>query len=160
MRILGISCYFHDAAAALIEDGMLVAAAEEERFTRKKHDYEFPDNAIKFCLDQAGITGKDLDYVVFFEKPFVKFDRLLKTALQGFPSTYWMFVQSMRTWLFDKLWVKSLISKSVGVGSEQILFEHGGHEGLVRVAHQSSRYTIEFPSLLFFAFSDAGRRRG
>ena len=94
MHILGISCYFHDASAALLEDGILVAAAEEERFTRKKHDYEFPHNAINFCLEQAGIDGQDLDYVVFFEKPFVKFDRLLKTAIQGFPKTYKMFVQS------------------------------------------------------------------
>lgn len=122
MRILGISCYFHDAAAALLEDGVLIAAAEEERFTRKKHDYEFPHNAIRFCLEQGNITSKDLDYVAFFEKPFIKFDRLLRTSLQGFPKTYPLFVQSMRTWLFDKLWIKSLITKSVGVDPKQILF--------------------------------------
>ena len=87
MRILGISCYFHDAAAALLEDGVLVAAAEEERFTRKKHDYEFPHNASRFCLAQAEISDQDLDYVVFFEKPFIKFDRLLRTSLHGFPRT-------------------------------------------------------------------------
>ena len=72
MRILGISCYFHDASAALLEDGVLIAAAEEERFTRKKHDYDFPQNAIDFCLRQGGITGKDIDYVAYFEKPFTK----------------------------------------------------------------------------------------
>ena len=99
MRILGISCYFHDAAAVLLEDGVLVAAAEEERYTRKKHDFEFPENAIRYCLDQGDISGKELDYAVFFEKPFNKFDRLLRTAFQGFPQTYWMFAQSMRTWL-------------------------------------------------------------
>ena len=125
MRILGISCYFHDAAAALLEDGVLLAAAEEERFTRKKHDFEFPHNAIDFCLRSANISGKDLDYVVFFEKPFVKFDRLLRTTLSGFPKSSWMFVQSMRTWLFDKLWIKSLIKEAVGVDSKRILFsEH------------------------------------
>ena len=70
MLILGISCYFHDAAAALIENGVLIAAAEEERFTRKKHDFDFPHNAINFCLEQGNITGRDLDHVVFFEKPF------------------------------------------------------------------------------------------
>ena len=80
MRILGISCYFHDAAAVLLEDGVLVAAAEEERFTRKKHDFNFPDNAIKFCLQRGKIAGNDLDYAVFFEKPFLKFDRLLLLA--------------------------------------------------------------------------------
>ena len=125
MRILGIPCYFHDAPAALIENGALLAAAEEERFTTIKHDFEFPENAIKFCLEFAGMTGQDIDYVVFFEKPFVKFDRLLKTAIFGFPGTYKMFVQSMRTWLFDKLWIKGLISKSVGIDVKKILFsEH------------------------------------
>jgi len=125
MRIMGISCYFHDAAAVLLEDGVLLAAAEEERFTRKKHDYDFPKNAIEFCLRQGKIEGKDLDYVVFFEKPFVKFDRLLRTSLQGFPKTNWMFAQSMRTWLLDKLWIKSLIRKELGVAADQVLFsEH------------------------------------
>ena len=134
MRILGISCYFHDAAAALFQDGALVAAAEEERFTRKKHDYEFPEHAIRFCLDHAGVSGRDLDYVVFFEKPFVKFDRLLKTALQGFPRTYNLFVQSMRTWLFDKLWIKSLIAKSLDIEPTKILFsEH-------HLSHAASAY--------------------
>ena len=75
----------------------MVAAAEEERFTRKKHDYEFPHNAIDFCLAQGNITGKDPDYVFIFEKPFVKFSRLLRTSLQGYPKTYRMFIQSMRT---------------------------------------------------------------
>ncbi len=70
MYILGISCFYHDAAAVLIEDGKLIAAAEEERFTRIKHDFDFPDNAIYFCLAHAGISGRDLDYVVFYEKPF------------------------------------------------------------------------------------------
>ena len=134
MSILGISCYFHDASAALLEDGVLVAAAEEERFTRKKHDYDFPYNAIRFCLDQGEVAGADLDYVVFFEKPFVKFDRLLKTAMHGFPRTHWMFVQSMRTWLFDKLWLKSLISRHVGIDPKRILFsEH-------HLSHAASAY--------------------
>lgn len=77
MNIPGISCYFHDAAAALLRDGRLIAAAEEERFTRKKHDYEFPQHAIDFCFRAGGIQGSDLDYVVFFEKPFIKFDGTL-----------------------------------------------------------------------------------
>lgn len=134
MRILGISCYFHDSAAVLLQDGMLVAAAEEERFTRKKHDFDFPHNAIDFCLQQANISGKDLDYVVFFEKPFVKFDRILRTSLEGFPKAYKMFVQSMRAWLTDKLWVKSLIARSVGVEPKRILFsEH-------HLSHSASAY--------------------
>ena len=75
MHILGVSCYYHDAAAALLKDGQLVAAAEEERFSRIKHDFGFPHHAIRFCLDSGGIQGADLDYVVFFEKPFRKLDR-------------------------------------------------------------------------------------
>ena len=122
MRILGISCYFHDSAAALLEDGVLIAAAEEERFSRLKHDFGFPYQAIDFCLKKGNITGKDLDYVAFFEKPFLKFDRLLKTAVQGFPESYRMFVDSMRTWLFDKLWVRSLIAKTLKIDSDRILF--------------------------------------
>ena len=134
MRILGISCYFHDAAAALLEDGKLVAAAEEERFSRKKHDFDFPNQAVRFCLGQGKLTSKDLDYVVFYEKPFTKFDRLLRTSMHGFPKTYPMFVQSMRTWLTDKLWVKNTIARSVGVDSDRILFsEH-------HLSHAASAY--------------------
>ena len=88
MYILGISCYYHDSAAALLHDGVLVAAAEEERFSRKKHDNDFPQLAIDFCLQQAGITGADLDYVVFYEKPLVKFERILMSTLGTFPRSY------------------------------------------------------------------------
>ncbi len=125
MHILGISCYFHDAAAALLRDGQLIAAAEEERFSRKKHDYEFPQHAIDFCLRTAGIRGEDLDYVVFFEKPFLKFERLLLTSMQTFPRSARVFRDAMVTWLGDKIWIKSLIQKKLGVPAEKILFsEH------------------------------------
>jgi carbamoyltransferase len=90
MYVLGISCYFHDAAAALLADGQLIAAAEEERFSRRKHDFSFPERAIEFCLRHAGIRGCDLDYVVFFEKPFVKWERLLvsrKPWSPGWPTS-------------------------------------------------------------------------
>jgi len=123
--ILGISCYYHDAAAALLCDGQLVAAAEEERFSRKKHDYDFPKNAIQFCLDSAGITGKDLDYVVFFEKPFRKLDRILATVLQTYPQSWKVFRESMISWVLDKLWVASTLQSEIGVSKNQILFsEH------------------------------------
>jgi len=125
MDILGISCFFHDAAAALAREGQVLAAAEEERFTRRKHDFEFPQNAIEFCLRTGGIEARDLDYVVFFEKPFVKFERLLLTSLQQFPRSYPLFREAMITWLGDKLWIKQLIQKRLGVGPEKILFgEH------------------------------------
>jgi len=122
MYILGISCFYHDAAAALLQDGKLIAAAEEERFTRIKHDFDFPKNAIQFCLDYAGITGKDLDYVVFYEKPFQKFERILMTSFQGFPKSWKAFKEAMITWLGDKLWVKSIIKEKVGVEDNKILF--------------------------------------
>ncbi len=125
MYILGISCYFHDAAAALLCDGQLVAAAEEERFSRKKHDYEFPEHAIHFCLRAGGITAADVDYVVFFEKPFVKFERLLLSTMQTFPRSYRVFREAMVTWLSDKLWIKHHIQKRLGVPDSKLLFsEH------------------------------------
>ena len=134
MNILGISCYFHDSAAVLLVDGVLAAAAEEERFSRKKHDFSFPENAIKFCLEKGNISGKDLDYVVLFEKPFSKFDRLIQTVLQGFPKSYEMFIQSMRTWLLDKLWIKGHIAKFLEINKDQILFsEH-------HISHAASTY--------------------
>jgi carbamoyltransferase len=125
MYILGISCYFHDAAAAILKDGKLIAAAEEERFTRIKHDFDFPENAINFCLEYAGISGKDLDYVVFYEKPFHKFERILMTTFQTFPKSWRAFREAMITWLGDKLWVKSIIKDKIGIENNKILFgEH------------------------------------
>jgi len=125
MNILGISCFYHDAAAALLVDGHLIAASEEERFSRKKHDSGFPKLAIQFCLDQAGITVADLDYVVFYEKPFVKFERILMTALQSVPKSWKVFGDAMTTWMLDKLWVKNYFRTELGVPNEKILFsEH------------------------------------
>jgi carbamoyltransferase len=124
MDILGISCFFHDAAAALIRDGEIIAAAEEERFTRKKHDYDFPVNAIEFCLNMGKIRSEDLDYVVFFEKPFTKFERLLLTSMQAFPKSRKVFQESMITWLTDKLWIKGLIKKSLNAPESKILFSN------------------------------------
>ena len=125
MNILGISCYFHDASAALLQDGRLIAAAEEERFTRKKHDYEFPQHAIDFCLKAGGIEAAELDYVAFFEKPFIKFERLLLSSMQTFPRSHRVFREAMITWLGDKLWIKTLIQKRLGVAASKIVFsEH------------------------------------
>ena len=134
MHILGISCFFHDAAAAVLKEGLLVAAAEEERFTRKKHDYEFPHQAIRFCLKKAGIRAEELDYVVFFEKPFVKFERILMTVLQTFPKSRKVFQESMVNWLGEKLWIKSLIKERLGVSPEKILFS--GHH----LSHAASAF--------------------
>jgi carbamoyltransferase len=134
MNILGISCFFHDAAAALLRDGHLVAAAEEERFTRKKHDYDFPLNAIRFCLQMGGLEPGDLDLVVFFEKPFVKFDRILRTTMQTFPRSRKVFQESMVSWLGEKLWIKNIIRQRVGVPESKILFS--GHH----LSHAASAF--------------------
>src|SRR6266404_2337147 len=125
MYILGFSCYFHDAASVLLKDGQLIAAAEEERFSRVKHDSSFPKNAIRFCLDQGGIQSSELSYVVFFEKPFRKLDRILMTALQTYPRSYAVFRESMISWMTDKLWLTSTLSAELGIPKEKVLFcEH------------------------------------
>lgn len=124
-NILGVSCYYHDAAAALLQDGMLVAAAEEERFTRKKHDHGFPARAIEFCLRSAGITAADLDYVVFYEKPLLKFERILLNSLATFPRSYAVFREAMVAWFNEKLWIKSQLQTRLSVPLDKILFvEH------------------------------------
>jgi carbamoyltransferase len=125
MNILGVSCYYHDAAAALLMDGELVAAAEEERFTRKKHDHSFPQQAINFCLGYGGLQAEELDYVVFYEKPLVKFERILQTSLSTFPKSWGVFRESMVTWFDEKLWIKSQLQTRIGVAAQKILFvEH------------------------------------
>jgi carbamoyltransferase len=122
MDILGISCYYHDAAAVLLRDGQLIAGAEEERFSRIKHDFAFPKNAIQFCLEEGGIRGEDLEYVVFFEKPFRKLDRILATVLGTYPQSWKVFRESMITWMLDKLWVASTIESELGVPKEKVLY--------------------------------------
>jgi carbamoyltransferase len=122
MYILGISCFYHDAAAVLIKDGELVAAAEEERFSRKKHDFDFPSLAIDFCLKTAGISAEELDYVAYYEKPLVKFERILTTALSAFPRSWKTFGESMITWWGDKLWMKNIIMEKIDVPPEKIIF--------------------------------------
>jgi carbamoyltransferase len=109
MRVLGISAFYHDSAAALIEDGHLVGAAQEERFTRKKHDSGFPQNAVQYCLDRAGIKLADVDYVAFYDKPFLKFERLLETYLAYAPRGFNSFRMAMPLWLKEKLFQKTLL---------------------------------------------------
>ncbi|GJM00508.1 MAG: hypothetical protein DHS20C07_21870 [Methyloligella sp.] len=106
MRILGISAFYHDSAAALIENGAIIAAAQEERFTRKKHDPGFPKEAIEYCLKEAGLTLSDVDHVVFFEKPFIKFERLLETYLASAPAGFQSFKMAIPVWIKDKLFQK------------------------------------------------------
>ncbi|MFQ3565875.1 MAG: carbamoyltransferase [Aggregatilineales bacterium] len=122
MYILGISCFYHDSAVALLKDGVLVAAAMEERFSRKKHDNSFPKRAVEFCLRQASITGADLEYAVFYEKPLVKFERILLTTLGEYPHTRNVWRDAMLGWMKEKLWVKNIIQREVGVRYDRVLF--------------------------------------
>jgi carbamoyltransferase len=144
MKILGISAYYHDAAACLIIDGEIIAAAQEERFTRKKHDLNFPVNAIVYCLTESKITSKDIDYVVFYDKPFLKFERILETYLAFAPRGFKSFATSLPIWLKDKLFQKSVIVDALkdlwgkdGKWEEKLLFsEH-------HLSHAASAF---FPS--------------
>ncbi|MGY8991586.1 MAG: carbamoyltransferase family protein, partial [Rhodospirillales bacterium] len=111
MRVLGVSAFYHDSAAALIEDGIITAAAQEERFTRKKHDAGFPQSAIAYCLAQAGITLQDVDYVAFYDKPFLKFERLLETYVAFAPRGFKSFRMAIPVWLREKLFQKDLLRK-------------------------------------------------
>lgn len=113
MNLIGISAHYHDSAAALIRDGRIVAAAQEERFTRKKHDPDFPAHAIRYCLQEAGLTLADIDGVVYYDKPLIKFERLLETYLAYAPSGFVSFIKAMPVWLKDKLYLKQTLKKEL-----------------------------------------------
>ena len=136
MYILGISAYYHDSAAAIIKDGDIVAAMQEERFTRKKHDQGFPKNAVKACLELAGISVKDLEYVAFYDKPFIKFERILETYLAYAPFGFRSFIKAVPLWIKKKLWMKELIKKELEYDGTIIFPEH----------HQSHASSAFFPS--------------
>lgn len=124
MNILGISAYYHDSAACLLRDGEILAAAQEERFTRKKHDWSFPENAIRYCLESQNIKGGELDYVAFYDKPFLKFERILETYLSFPAKGVRSFLKAMPLWIKQKLWIKELISKKLGYNGKIIFPEH------------------------------------
>lgn len=135
MYILGISCFYHDSSAALLKDGIIVAAAEEERFTRVKHDTSFPMNAIQFCLAHEKITMKDIDYVSFYEKPLRKFDRLLSQHFEKFPLSYFQFVKAMPSWVSEKLRLPSILKKKLGYDKPVFFIEH-------HLAHAASSFLV------------------
>ena len=111
VSILGISAFYHDSAAALVVDGKIIAAAQEERFTRKKHDSNYPHNAVEFVLKFGKLKLSDIDYIVFYEKPFLKFERLLETYVAFAPRGFIQFIKSMPSWLKEKLFQKNLLMK-------------------------------------------------
>lgn len=140
MRVLGISAFYHDSAAALVEDGRIVAAAQEERFTRRKHDAAFPMRAVEYCLAEAGCGMSEIDHVVFYEKPFLKFERLLETYLTTIPRGFRSFKTAMPIWIKEKLFQKKILRQKLGklAGSKEwtgsLLFtEH-------HMAHAASSY--------------------
>ena len=136
MHILGISAYYHDSAACLVSDGRVVAAAQEERFTRKKHDHDFPSNAVEFCLEHAGITGADLDYVAFYDKPLLKFERLLETYIDYAPRGLRSFLMAMPLWLKEKLWIREQVREHCEFEGKVLFTEH----------HESHAASAFFPS--------------
>ena len=112
-HVLGLSCFYHDSAAALLSDGRVVAAAQEERFTRKRHDSDFPIQAIRYVLKEGGIGTEDLDAVGFYDKPLLKFERMLSTYTATFPRSFNSFRKAMPLWLHEKLWVPSTIRREL-----------------------------------------------
>lgn len=143
MRILGISAYYHDSAAALLEEGIVVAAAQEERFTRKKHDSDFPAHAIDYCLAKAGLKLSDVDYVAFYDKPFLKFERLLETYVAFAPRGFSSFSKAIPVWLKEKLFQKSMLSKRLKETAPEFDWEE---RLLFAEHHQSHAASAFFPS--------------
>ena len=136
MHILGISAFYHDSAACLVKDGDIVAAAQEERFTRKKHDHRFPEHAIAYCLEEAGIPIEEVDHVAFYDKPWLKFERLLETYLSFAPIGLRSFMKAMPLWLKEKLWMGDYIKKALDYPGDILYPEH----------HQSHAASAFFPS--------------
>jgi carbamoyltransferase len=136
-NVLGISAFYHDSAACLVQNGEIIAAAQEERFTRKKHDASFPRHAIEYCLREGSIGLKDLDYVAFYEKPFVKFDRILHSYLAYAPAGLPSFLKAIPVWIKEKIWMKALIARELGGYKGKLIFpEH----------HESHAASAFFPS--------------
>ncbi|NNE09400.1 MAG: hypothetical protein HKN20_12635, partial [Gemmatimonadetes bacterium] len=138
VHILGISAYYHDSAACLVRDGVLFAAAQEERFTRKKHDYAFPSKSIRYCLREAGITIDQVDAVVFYDRPFTKFERIVETYLMTAPAGFGSFLKAMPLWLKDKLFMREHIKKELGYEGKIYFTEH--HESHAASAFYPSPY--------------------
>ncbi|MBT6288806.1 MAG: hypothetical protein HOI98_00725, partial [Rhodospirillaceae bacterium] len=143
MRVLGISAFYHDSAAALIEDGRIVAAAQEERFSRKKQDADFPDLAIKYCLEEAGCSLDQVDFVAFYDKPFLKFERLLETYLTFAPRGFSSFRMAMPLWLKEKLFQKDLLRKALQAYDDGFDWQN---KLLFAEHHQSHAASAFFPS--------------
>src|SRR5947199_2207507 len=144
MNILGISAHYHDAAAAVVVDGIPVCAVQEERLTRRKNDAGFPLSAIEWCLDRAGLEPEPLDAVVFYEKPMLKFERILTCALRAFPRSWRAFPKAMKSSLGEKVWVRGIISSHLGVPARKVLFaeHHQSHAAATFLTAPTERAAI------------------
>jgi carbamoyltransferase len=150
MNILGISAFYHDSAACLVCDGEIIAAVQEERFTRKKHDFSFPEKAIEYCLEAGKINSASLDYVAFYDKPFIKFERILETYLAFAPSGIQSFMMAIPLWIKQKIWMKEFIKKQLGYEGKIIFPEH--HE-----SHAASAFFASpFPEAAFLTLDGVG----
>ena len=150
MYVLGISSYYHDSAASILKDGKIIAAAQEERFTRKKHDQNFPINAIKYCLKEADISSDNLDIVAFYDKPFLKFERILETYLSYAPKGITSFLKAMPLWIKKKLWIKTLIQDEIGFKGKILFPEH-------HISHAASAfYASPFQDAAFLTMDGVG----
>ncbi len=148
--ILGISCFYHDSAAALIKNGEIIAAAQEERFTRVKHDASFPINAINYCLNEADIHPEDIDYIVFYENPFLKFERILFTNIATFPKSLQQFLLATKSWIKEKLWVESIIRERLDYDGEVLFGKH-------HLSHMASAfYTSPFKKSAILTMDGVG----
>ncbi|MBL4703600.1 MAG: hypothetical protein JKY54_03705, partial [Flavobacteriales bacterium] len=148
--ILGISAFYHDSAACLIKNGVVLSAALEERFTRIKHDESFPLKAVEFCLTSNGIEIDDIDYVAYFEKPILKFNRILSTFIRSAPKGFIPFKMAIQSWLKEKLWVGSVIKKELSYKGEVKYGKH--HESHAA----SSYYTSPFSECAFLTIDGVG----
>jgi carbamoyltransferase len=144
MKILGLSCFYHDSAVALVIDGMPVAAVQEERLSRRKNDAVFPIEAVEYCLDLAGLEPEELDAVVFYERPMLKFERVLTTALRAFPASWRSFPHAMKNMLGEKAWVRGVITSRLGVPGNKILFteHHQSHAAAAFLTAPTERAAI------------------
>jgi carbamoyltransferase len=135
MYVLGLSCFYHDASSCLLQDGRVITAAEEERFTRVKHDISFPVNSAEWCLRDAGITIGDVDYVGFYEKPFLKFERMMSQHMEMFPKSFWTFINTIPAWINEKIRIQSLIKKNLQYRGDVFYIQH-------HLAHSASTFFL------------------
>lgn len=150
MNILGISAFYHDSAACIVKNGEIIAAAQEERFTRKKHDFNFPSNAVEYCLKEAGTTAEELDYVGFYDKPFIKFERILYTYIAYAPIGIKSFFKAMPLWIKQKLYMRDVIKSELGYDGKILFPEH--HE-----SHSASAfYPSPFQEAAFLTIDAVG----